>query len=187
MKLTRIGLSLIVAMTFVQPIDAAAQLNTGWAERSALQTIGFEMQQERRFGEKSPALAGLLSFLIFPGVGSFYGGNSGHGVRHLVIGGATIIGAVAGLSAACNDDFNLCDEDDAGYTVGGIFLLGYLVNWVWGGVTAIGDANAYNRDLRASALRFSPSVVRLAGGENTVGLLGSTRVRTGIRIMQVTF
>ncbi len=187
MKLMRIGLSLIVAMTFIQPIDTAAQLNTGWTEPSALRTIGFERQQERRFGEKSPALAGLLSFLIVPGAGSFYGGNSGHGVRHLVIAGATIIGAVAGFSAACDGDFELCNEDDAGFAVGTLSLVAYVVNWVWGGVTAIGDANAYNRDLRASALRFSPSVVRLAGEKNTAGLLGSTRVRTGIRIMQVTF
>ncbi|MFQ5747045.1 MAG: hypothetical protein ACE5HF_07485 [Gemmatimonadota bacterium] len=46
-------------------------------------------------GSKSPGLAGVLSAFIFPGTGSFYAGNEGHGIRHVVIGGVSLLGAAA--------------------------------------------------------------------------------------------
>jgi hypothetical protein len=93
-------------------------------------------------GQRSGALAGILSGLVFPGVGSYYAGNSRHGTTHLLLGLATLGGTLGGLAAACDDGFNFCDEDDAGYTIAGIFALGYVVNWVWGIVTAVNDVGS---------------------------------------------
>jgi hypothetical protein len=89
--------------------------------------VGPAMQQP---GEKSTWLAGLLSFFLPYGTGSFYAGNSTHGVRHLVIGGTALVGTVVGLAIACDDGFNYCDEDNAGWYVAGGFAIVWLGNWV---------------------------------------------------------
>jgi hypothetical protein len=132
-------------------------------------------------GEKSPWLAGILSFFLPYGTGSFYAGNNSHGIRHLVIGGATAIGMGAGLLAACDDGFTLCNKDDAGYTVAGIFALGYLANWVWGTITAVSDANAYNRGSTGASLQ--PGILVLEPAPGAVGVSPAV----GLRIGRVTF
>lgn len=120
------------------------------------------MQQEP--GRKSPGLAGVLSFFIFPGTGSFYAGNEGHGVRHLVIGVVTLGGVVAGAAAA--DDI-----EDPGFAVATISLGLYLVNWIWGTVVAVTDAKAHNRALGSAAIQFAPelTVIESPGGD-AIGL-----------------
>jgi hypothetical protein len=74
----------------------------------------------------------------------------------LLLGLATLGGTLGGLAAACDDGFNFCDEDDAGYTIAGIFALGYVVNWVWGIVTAVNDVGSYNSWLRSQAQPIKP-------------------------------
>lgn len=85
---------------------------------------------------KDPTLAGILSFLI-PGVGSFYAGNGGHGIRHLGLhlGSYVLIGAAVAS----------CDYDCSGS--GGLVLLGSLAllgNDVWSIFTAVNDAKGHN-------------------------------------------
>jgi hypothetical protein len=87
-------------------------------------------------GEKSPAVAALLNALLFPGIGNFYAGNSGHGLRHvaLAVGGGAIL--LAGFGKVYGEGQN---EGD------GLALAGLLVvsgNWVWSIFSGIGDARA---------------------------------------------
>ncbi len=135
-------------------------------------------------GEKSTWLAGILSFFLPYGTGSFYAGNNAHGIRHLIIGGVTTVGAGVGLAAACIDGFSVCDEDDPGYAIAGIFALGYVVNWVWGTITAVNDVKAYNRALVALNIRpevrmLEPIRVAMPGG--------TTGQRIGIEVGRLTF
>lgn len=116
-------------------------------------------------GEKSPVLAGALSGLLFPGLGSFYAGNSGHGVRHVVIAGVTVVGMIAGGS-----DCELFDDNDD-CTLTGISALLFIGNWVWSIVVGVNDANDYNRSLSTAGLQFSPQLIAVRSeGRNTVGL-----------------
>ncbi len=132
-------------------------------------------------GEKSPWLAGILSFFLPYGTGSFYAGNNGHGIRHLVIGGATAVGMGASLLEACIDGFSVCDTDGTAYAIAGVFALGYLANWVWGTITAVSDANAYNRRLAGASL--DPAILVLEPVPSAVGAAPTV----GLRIARVTF
>lgn len=116
-------------------------------------------------GEKSPVLAGALSGLLFPGLGSFYAGDSPHGVRHAVIAGVTIVGMIAGSS-----ECELFDQNDD-CVVTGISALLFIGNWVWAIVVGVNDANDYNRSLSTAGLQFSPQLIAVRSeGRNTVGL-----------------
>lgn len=99
-------------------------------------------------GMKSPGLAAVLNLFIPYGVGNFYAGNEGHGVRHLVFGLGSLAVTLGGLAAACDDTFTFCDEDSAGAYVAGVGAAGILTNWIWGIVSGIGDAKAHNRMVR---------------------------------------
>jgi hypothetical protein len=127
-------------------------------------------------GEKSTWLAGILSFFIPFGTGSFYAGNSGHGIRHLVIG----------LAIACEGGWSegYCDEDSAGWYIAGGFALVYLGNWVWGTIVAVNDASAYNRRLAETG--FAPELKILAPVRTAAyGTLSSPTV--GLQLIQVSF
>lgn len=47
-------------------------------------------------GKKSPALAFILSFFVFPGVGQIYNGETGKGLTQMALGGTGIIMMIAG-------------------------------------------------------------------------------------------
>ncbi len=143
--------------------------------------------QQRQPGEKNPALAGILSFFVPFGTGSFYAGNDGHGIRHLVFGGVTVIGTLAGIAVARDGGFDLCNEND-GYAIAVIFAAGFLANQIWGTVAAIGDANAYNRQFRENALQFAPGVmlVETSAQRLTSGKRARAQ-RVGLRAVRVVF
>jgi hypothetical protein len=91
---------------------------------------------------KSPFAAGALSF-IMPGVGSFYASHAGHGFRHLLIhAGSSMVVAVSalGCTAPCGGG---CESD--GGVVVPVAFAALMGNWAWGIVTAVQDAQAYNR------------------------------------------
>lgn len=122
---------------------------------------------------KSPVLAGALSFLVPFGTGSFYAGNSGHGVRHLVIGGVALSGMVA--SAVSMPD--LCD---AACTEFGVFMVSFgvlFLNELVGTVVAVIDANHFNRDLGSVAFSVSPAFT----------LVGREASQVGVRLLHVSF
>ena len=67
-------------------------------------------------------------------------------------------------------------------------LLGFLANQIWGTVAAIGDANAYNRQLRENALQFAPGVmlVETSARRLTPGKRARAQ-RVGLRAVRVVF
>ena len=83
---------------------------------------------------RNPYLAGALSYLL-PGAGSFDAGDEGHGITHLGIGAASFVGVMTAASS----------KDNAGQLVGVSSMLTFGVNSIWSVVTAVRDANAYNR------------------------------------------
>lgn len=118
-------------------------------------------------GEKSPFLAGALSGLLLPGLGSFYAGNSGHGVRHLAIAGVALVGVVVGAEqTGCS-----LEAGSSGCTLLDISLGVYVVNWVWSIVVGVNDANDYNRSLNTAGLQVAPQLVAIrSDGHTTIGL-----------------
>lgn len=165
------------------PTVAKAQMAQSAFDQSSVFVVSFPdlapdataVVQQR--GEKSPWLAGLLSFFLPYGTGSFYAGNNSHGIRHLVIGGATAIGMGVSLLEACIDEFRTCDTDGTAYAIGGVFALGYLANWVWGTITAVSDANAYNRGSTGASLQ--PGILVLEPAPGAVGAAPAVGLRIG--------
>lgn len=105
--------------------------------RSASSRVAsFDAPVQQAADRRDPTLAGIMSFII-PGVGSFYAGNSGHGLRHLGIhlGSYVLIGAAA---ASCDYD---CSSN-AGMV--GLGALALLANDVWSIFVAVNDAKAHN-------------------------------------------
>ena len=118
-------------------------------------------------GEKSPFTAGLLSGIVFPGAGSFYAGNTGHGIIHLAVAGVSYVGLQAGI-----DDCDLIfGSPDDNCTLFGVSLGVFVVNWIWSITTGVGDAKEYNRSLRQRGLQVAPELVAIrSGGQTSVGL-----------------
>jgi TM2 domain-containing membrane protein YozV len=141
---------------------------------------------------KDPLVAGLLSWFI-PGLGSFYAGRSGHGVRHVVIHvvalGAVIAGVVSSADAAAGSGINADESRDEVLIIGGTAVL--LLNGIWSIITAVGDANAYNRGTGrpgrvVGSLYVDPSVRALS----SYGLLAAGvphPTNTGIQLLSLGF
>jgi hypothetical protein len=96
--------------------------------------LGFQAEAPSR---RDPAVAGILSFLIPLGTGSFYAGNVPHGVIHLTLGLAS---AVVFVNNFCVDE---CSSGTN--TKAGVAFAVFVVNWVAGTVVAVGDAKSFNR------------------------------------------
>lgn len=95
----------------------------------------------RAGGEKDPFVAGLLSWVV-PGVGSFYAGNSRHGVTHLVTHVASYA-LILGGAASCTTNYSgaaTCSTSSGALV--GVGFVALLVNDVWSIFTAVGDARA---------------------------------------------
>ncbi|PYP13418.1 MAG: hypothetical protein DMD54_16850 [Gemmatimonadetes bacterium] len=119
--------------------------------------LGFQAEAPSR---RDPAVAGILSFLIPLGTGSFYAGNVPHGLIHLTVG---VGAALLFLSSFCVDE---CSND--GETKAAVGFAVFVVNWVAGTVVAVGDAKSFNRrqgsagaKLTAPAFNASPTSGRL--------------------------
>lgn len=136
-------------------------------------------------GEKSAAVAGLLNALVFPGIGNFYAGNHGHGLRHV---GIAVGGGVVAFAVIVLDDAD--DDDDVGRAV---FLAAAVVvtgNWVWSIASGIKDAQAAGRPGGSGgAVTFvlRPQLVPL-GLPHTAGYSpGMVKHRLGLQLVRVTF
>jgi hypothetical protein len=113
---------------------------------------------------KNPVFAGVLSVVV-PGLGSFYAGCTGHGVRHLAAV-PIIIGVTAlGLKGVNKDDGEV-EAAELLVLAGGIGLL--LVNSVWSVVAAVSDVNEYNRKVSIGRLEFHLALRPLTN--STIGL-----------------
>ncbi|TFG64556.1 MAG: hypothetical protein E4H28_05080 [Gemmatimonadales bacterium] len=119
-------------------------------------------------GEKNSALAGTLSALSLGlGLGSFYAGNSGHGLTHLTVAVASFGGILAGNSS-CEIVFAGPDSDCTLVALSAVVFTG---NWIWSIFTGVNDANDYNRSLYTAGLHLEPQLVAVrANGQNAIGL-----------------
>lgn len=136
-------------------------------------------------GTKSPALAGILSWLIFPGVGSYYAGNSGHGTRHILIGAGTLAVTIVGLAQASDDFFADGTIDEGSFALAGIGLTAYFVNAIWSIVVAVDDASVHNRGI-ASLIRPD---VRLLASSSAIpsSLTRGQHLQVGMQLVQIDF
>lgn len=188
-----IGAGIVFALassTLAQPVYAQPEAAPGWQRPALLlpvtavtPTLNPAVQAAK--GGKSALLAGVLSWFVFPGVGSFYAGNSGHGVRHLVIGVVTLGGGLTALGLACHDGD--CSDGAGVYPALGAFGL-YTANAVWSIFVAINDVEAYNRRLGTTALEVAPALKvlrsRLASGRTSVGI---SHARLGVQVARLVF
>jgi hypothetical protein len=93
---------------------------------------------------KEPVVAFGLSLFIPFGTGSFYAGHPRHGVTHLIAGLFTSTVVIsAGLSCGVSALGGSNDETDCALAEIGFW--GFVLNWGWGLVSAVNDANAANR------------------------------------------
>ncbi len=159
-------------VAWVAPSSAAATVSSVRADRPlTLDAVD----------RKDPTLAGVLSFLI-PGVGSFYAGNTTHGIVHL--------GIHVGSYALIVGEATSCAFDGSCTGSGGLVAAGYLVllgNDVWSIFTAVNDAHAHNGDSGSTPGRVvgnlyaTPAVTPLG-----VQLPGMTR-STGLQLFRWSF
>lgn len=122
---------------------------------------------------KDPLVAGLLSALVLPGLGSFYAGHSGHGIRHVAIeaaGIAVVIGATR--------DGDIFTSSSASVGILGLGVL--LANAIWATVTAVDDAHAHNRAIGPTSARI---VGRLYAEPGVVALPHAT----GVLVLRIAF
>lgn len=147
--------------------------------RAASMTFGPQGGPDSR----SPLLASALSLLILPGIGSYYAGNSGHGMRHLLIAGASGALALTGMLLWVDNVLDECLEGDcrssneAGVGVAVVGGVAYMINWVWPAATAAEDAMAFNRE-HSNGLAFA----RLVAGirlEPTLDVSHEAGIRAG--------
>ena len=127
----------IVMVALLAPATLPAQRDSAGTARSIARAGSGS--PDRRL----PALAAGIA--VFPGMylaglGSFYAGDSRHGLRHLLIGVASLGGVAAGWGA-CGDD---C-QGLRGAPMG-LSLTVFFVNWIWSIGTAVKNAKQYNRD-----------------------------------------
>jgi hypothetical protein len=132
---------------------------------------------------RSPLVAGVLSGVL-PGVGSFYAGNSGHGIRHIVIWAGAGTVTMVGLAKFVALD----SGSGSGVT---LFLVGFsalAINDVWAIVTAVGDANAHNAEEGRRAgrvvgsLYFDPQIRILGASTGT-----ATKTTFGLQVGRLAF
>ena len=97
--------------------------------------LGFQAEAPSR---RDPAVAGVLSFLIPFGTGSFYAGNVPHGVIHLTL---AVASAVVFANNFCLDECTGVDDQ----TKAEVAFVVFVANWVAGTIVAVGDAKSFNR------------------------------------------
>lgn len=134
--------------------------------------------------KKSPALAGILSWLVFPGVGSYYAGNSGHGTRHLLLGLGTLTVTIVGLAMAVDDIQDDLTIDEGSVTLMLVGLLGYGVNAIWSIVTAVTDASHHNAGI---ASLIQPGVRILTSSSGMAPMMPTVDRRVGLQLVRVSF
>ena len=176
--MSRTGMLFALLLVVTPPALAAQQLPLAFNPHSADEALPAAVQTR---GGKSPTLAALLSWLVWPGVGSYYAGNSGHGTRHLAIG-AVAVGVAVPLLVTCDND-GFCDFDNDTARLSVVAGLGavYLANSIWGILTAISDAEDYNERVQSGRVSVEPAVRSLPA------LAGQGAGNLGMQFLEVRF
>lgn len=133
-------------------------------------------------GKKSPALAAILSWLVWPGVGSYYAGNSGHGTRHAIVGAAAAAGVIV-LVATCDSD-GFCDFDHDAVRLSAAIGFGavWLGNSIWSIITAVDDAERRNASLSVGPVSIAPQFT-----VTSTSVAGRSTTQFGVRLIDVRF
>jgi len=138
---------------------------------------GTDLWQVSQASRKSPGLAFLLSFWIFPGAGQGYNGQWGKGVA--MFAGALVS---VGMFAAGIDD---CVSGDT-CGVGAAGFIGFVGFWLWSWIDAPISASAINRRIDAGgmALGVGPRLYDApsAGAANHARLAGLQMVKPVPRV-----
>ena len=108
------------------------------------------------YKRKSPILAGTFSALV-PGAGQIYNGDAERGVRHLMLGAASLLATTASIE--CSMNASTRGGETLWGTAAYAFGLALLVNTVWSTADAINTANMRNFD--AAHTRVETCTVRL--------------------------
>ena len=144
-----IGRAFILAAVAVSASSSLAQAQrlsesrVGMSAASAPIVADVTAVPQQAVDHKEPVVAGVLSWLI-PGLGSFYAGNSKHGVIHLGVHLGAFVLYVVGLASAVDTIDSYGNVSSGSFALAGISLIAILVNDVWSIFTAVGDANAHN-------------------------------------------
>jgi hypothetical protein len=170
--MSRTSLLFTLLVFVAPPVLGAQQLPLALYPHEADDAVSAAVQAR---GGKSPTLAALLSWFVWPGVGSYYAGNSGHGTRHVLIGVAAVGAAVPLLITCDNDGFCDFDNDTARLSIAVGLGAVYLANSVWSVLTAISDAEDFNARLGSERMSLGPAVKVLpspfpAQGAGSVGM-----------------
>ena len=139
---------------------------------------------------KKPAIAGALSFVsgfvLLPGMGSVYAGNSGHGMAHFMVGIVAAGVFVVSINGAFQCYERECTPQQRNNarkreSLGPLALGAYVINYLWSIATAVSDANAFNRrPQHLRSLRFQPAVVDLSSRKTASSSLPSRQRRIGL-------
>jgi len=158
------GVLLLVPLATAAAQETAAPAYAALSSTSAAPLVGPPATLSR----KSPTLAGILSWLVWPGVGSYYAGNSGHGTRHLLIQVAAV-GAAIPLLVTCDND-GFCDFEHDAVRLSAVIGLGAIAlgNSIWSILTAVNDAEARNAQVDAATVSFHPNLRPLVASAGPV-------------------
>jgi hypothetical protein len=162
----------------VPPAAAAAQqLAVPTVASITLTDEGLVAGPQSAPSRKSPTLAAILSWLVWPGVGSYYAGSSGHGTRHLLIG-VGAMGAAIPLAVTCDSD-GFCDFEHDAVRLSALIGLGavWLGNSIWSIITAVNDAEQRNARVDAGTVSFNPNLQPLVA---SVGGVQATSLGIGL-------
>lgn len=110
----------------------------------AVSPNSYNIESSKTVSEKSPGLAGFLSFLV-PGIGQFYNGESGKGWSHMGVYLGSWAVCCAGMGMMNVSDY---DSDEALFNTG-------LTLFIAGGVCSIVDWISSICDARSSAKRIN--------------------------------
>ena len=181
-SLVAICLTTLPYQADAQTLDSPPGLYT--AVPATFSTFDSATLMQQRRAEKSPALAGILSWVVFPGVGSYYAGNSGHGTRHLVIGLGALTVTVVGLVQAVESIDQFGNISGGGFALAGVGLLAYMVNSIWSIVVAVNDAGAYNAGI-ASVIQPGVRILTLSSG--MAPIVPKVDRRVGLQLVRISF
>lgn len=158
-------LFLLIAILAISSSSAFAQFMNTQPQTAAPNTS--TTVKSNAAGEKSPALAGLLSFVI-PGAGQFYNGESSKAWVDLGVQVGCGVVAIVGSRVAANA---VIKNSTAGYYVGlaltGLAGVGALVNEITSIIDAVNSAKkiniangyAYFETEKGTLLGVSPALV----------------------------
>lgn len=139
LPLTRANAQRVQQSDFVIAQQSASVEAQAFAQRPfAADTVFLRVRRE-------PLGAGILSYFV-PGMGSFYAGNTRHGVIHF-----GVVLASVGLILQAPVDESDANDGKIGWQSRAL-LSANLLNWGWSIVSAVNDARANN----APPLRIVP-------------------------------